>query len=115
MPVVGDLWRQWLIRPDHSDDIKPAAAVHPLLLFEEHERGPRHPPLFVPIDGVHRLPVRDTPARLHFHEDNRVTIEGNQIEFAADVAMLPAQNSIAKLHQISLGGELATLAQRPCA
>jgi hypothetical protein len=97
--VLHQLARDSVSLAPDTDHVEARIAVVQAVLAQEISGGPHHPHLFAAIDGFEWASESLLGARLHFDEDDRETVERDQVYLSGgapvvllqDLVTMPAQ------------------------
>ena len=107
---VQELRRTVVVWPCDGDHIEADWVFEQVVTLEKAQRQPREASLFPFIHGLSRMSNLDGATGLHFHENDRLSIHGNEVKLANTVAVGASDDLVAKSLEISRGGLFASLA-----
>jgi len=98
--------------PSDSDDVEAGAVFKQVVAAEVTQRDARQAALFVLINGFGGMATVMRRARLDLDEDNRLSVDGDEIDFANSISLAMCDNDVSLTLQEASSGSLAPNSQR---
>ena len=107
---VLDRGSRLVVGPDDRHDIEATPHFEHVVFAHELHRNVCQPPLFLRSDS---LGGNAPPPRLHFNENQRVTLTRDQVDFTLLSPITAQQDAHALAFQMTSRGSLTALSQQP--